>query len=157
MSSQDAVKWVLVVFLVGVAITTLVVARGLIAPLDGLLTSRVCNVHGDEISREVIDYERSNRFGLVDRSHGWCLYGPLLELDENGDPIEGAEGAGETPTDDPFTAETDQLLLTLDEIEPDGLYTLGKAIGIVLQLGAASLAVRVLGDPLLERFVRRNR
>ena len=136
------------------------------APIDSLMTEQACNARGDKLSRPLIDHERSNRFALVDRSEGWCLFGPI-ELSEDDEDIgasevepeagsEEAEGTVDETETEPVD-EGDTLLMTLDEIEPGGLYRAGKIMGIVLQLGAASLAIRLIGDPLLDRFVRRRR
>lgn len=151
MTTQNVVKWVVFVVLVAVGVVALVFARQLVAPLDGLLTSRACAVHGDELSRPVLEYERSNRFGLVDRSHGWCLYGPI-ELDDEDDV--GAIAGDDVEATEPATDGIDTVQLTIAEIEPGGLYLMGKLMGIVVQLGAASVAVRTVAEPLLDRFVR---
>ena len=161
MKRQDVAKWVVVGVLVSIGLIALIVARQVLAPIDRFVTEQTCSVHGDKMSRPVIDSERSNRLALVDRSRGWCLYGPV--------ELEGTELAVVEVTDDEMadadavplagsTAdESADLLLTLEEIQPGGLYRALKVMGIVLQLGAASVAVRAFGDPLLDRFGRPRR
>lgn len=144
MADRNAATWTVVAILVVVGIASILFARQLIAPLDGLLTSQACSRHGDELSRPVVDYERSNRFGLRDRSDGWCLYGPIEVEGEDVDPADVEAGT------------VDTVQLTLAEVEPGGLYRVGKFMGIVLQLGAASFVVRALADPLLDLLVRRG-
>lgn len=153
MTTQNVVKWVVFGFLVAVGVVALFFARQMIAPLDGLLTSRACSIHGDELSRPVVEHERSNRFGLVDRSHGWCLYGPI-ELEDEEEDGDGAIVGDDVEAAEPATDGVDTVRLTIDEIEPGGLYAMGKLMGIVVQLGAASVAVRTVAEPLLDRFVR---
>ena len=163
MKREDVAKWVVVSVLVLIGLVALIVARQLIAPIDSFVTEQVCSVHGDKLSRPVIDNERSNRFGLVGRSHGWCLYGPVrVEVTEVANEVEVADDelavdaaaialAGST------SDELANVQLSIVEIDPGGLYRTIKVMGIVLQLGAASVAVRALGDPLLDRFVRPRR
>lgn len=143
LADLNAARWLSVGLLVAAGLVALFFARQLIAPLDGLLTSQACSAHGDELSRPVVEYERSNRFALQDRAEGWCLFGP----------IETAEGDAVASED---VGSIDTLQLTLDEIEPGGLYRVGKLMGIVLQFGAASFVVRALADPLLDLLVRRR-
>jgi hypothetical protein len=166
MDSQDSAKWAVVVVMVAVGLFALVTARQLLAPIDELVTSQACSTHGDKLQRPVIDYERSNRFGLFNRTHGSCLFGEVT-VDEGllageGDATEQAVPVEPAPDGDTqiLGADADpnaQLLLGLDEIDPGSLYRALKIMGVVLQLGAASLVVRLLGEPLLDRFVRSRR
>ncbi|MCP4222824.1 MAG: hypothetical protein GY773_05730 [Actinomycetia bacterium] len=165
MNSEDATKWIVVAFMVLVGLVTLVIARQMIAPIDRFVTEQACAVHGDDLGgRPVVDVERSNRFGLINRSYGWCMLGPV-ELEGN----ETADGTAFTASDSPVVdptaeplagAEADPTLnvqVDLQDVDPGALYRTLKIMGIVLQLGAASLAVRVLGEPILDRFVRSRR
>ncbi len=165
MNSQDAARWIVVAFMVLIGLVTLAMARQVIAPIDRFVTEQACATHGEDLGgRPVVEVERSNRFGLVNRSYGWCLLGPVeLEDDEVVDGsastvdsnlildtwVEPLAGAQADPTG--------EVQVDLQEIDPGGLYRALKAMGVVLQLGAASLAVRVLGEPILDRFVRSRR
>jgi hypothetical protein len=131
-TSDDAVKWVVILVLVFVALVAILITRRLVSPIDGLATQQVCNAHGDVISREPVSYERSNRIAVVGRSVGSCTFGP-------------AEGA------------TDDLVVPIPEANPSSTYRAVKVMTFVLQLGAASVAVRLLAEPLLDRFVRNPR
>ena len=168
MNREDVAKWVVVSVLVLIGLVALIVTRQMIAPIDSFVTEQVCSGHGDKLSRPVIDHERSNRFGLVGRSHGWCLYGPVgVEGTEVANEVELADDeladdelavdAAAVPLAGSTIDESANVQLSIEEIEPDGLYRTIKVMGIVLQLGAASVAVRALGDPLLDRFVRPRR
>lgn len=100
-------------------------------PFDDQVTERLCLDHGEEIERNMIGYERSNRFGLRDRSEGFCRYG------------HGPNG--EAP-----------ITLTLADTDPGLLYRAAKAIGIILQLGIVSFFLRMTIEPALDfyRYLR---
>lgn len=102
-----------------------------VRPLDDLVTERLCITYGEEIEREVTGFERSNRFGLVDRSEGYCQYG------------DGPNG--EAP-----------MTVTIEQTLPGPLYRAAKIIGIIVQLGIVSIFLRFALDPVLEfyRYVR---
>ena len=150
MNGEQAAKWLIVAFLVVVAVMALFFARRLIAPVDGLLTQQACSTYGkDELSRESTGYERSNRFSLIDRGYGQCEFGPVVQYDEDGEIVESLvdEDVADTPAD--------SLVVSLADIETGGFYRAAKILFVVLQLGAASAVVRLSADPLLDRFVRR--
>lgn len=100
-------------------------------PLDELVTEQACEDHGEEIGRDLIGYERSNRFGLSNRSEGFCSYGSGPD--------------GEAP-----------ITLTMAETEPGSRYRAAKWIGIIAQLGIVSIFLRLTIDPALDfyRYVR---
>ncbi len=165
MNSANATKWIVVVFMVLVGVVTLAMARQVIAPVDRFVTEQACAVHGDDLGgRPVVDVERSNRFGLRNRSYGWCLLGPVeLESDVAADG--SAFTANASPVADEAAeplagAEVDPTVsvqVNLQDVDTGPLYRTLKVMGVVLQLGVASLAVRVLGEPILDRFVRSRR
>ncbi len=164
-------KWVVIGFLVLVAIVALLFARRLIQPMDNVLTQSECATHGREVlSREALDSEASNRFSIINRSQGHCIFGPVVEFDEDGEVIEplptnpsdstdpneagsDAADAEGTPADEPV----ETIEVSLADIETGGFYRGMKWLFIALQLGIASAAVRIVADPLLDRFVRRPR
>ncbi len=128
----DPIKLVIVLVLIVLAIGVWSIARNrVVGPLDGLVTERLCLDHGELIERPVTGYERSNRFGLVNRSYGSCSFG------------QGPEG--EPP-----------MTLTIEETEPGPLYRAAKWIGIIVQLGIVSIFLRLTVDPVLDlyRYVR---
>ncbi len=130
----DYVRWVLIAGIAVSAFIVLIVARNIIVrPLDNLVTEQTCRSFGDEIQRPLIEFQRSNQFALSDHTDGFCLYGAG----------EGGDGT---------------VRYTLDEIEPGPMYTMAKLSGIVLQLGAASIFLRVITDPTLAlyRYLRRR-
>jgi hypothetical protein len=108
------------------------VRERVVSPVDGWVTERVCATHGERIGREVTGYEQSNRFGLRNRSEGFCRYG----IGPN----------GEAP-----------ITLTVAEAEPGLRYRATKWLGIIFQLGVVSLFLRFTVDPVFEvaRFLRR--
>ncbi len=128
-NNEDAIKWVVVLMLVFVALLAMIAARRVVAPVDGLVTQLACKDHGKLIGRELMSYERSNHLAIAGRTDGSCRYGP----------VQGG---------------SDNLEVSIPEIGPGGIYGATKVMGFVLQLGAASVAVRLLADPLLDRFVR---
>lgn len=128
-SSDDAVKWVVVLVLVLAALMAVLVTRRVVAPVDGFMTQQVCKGYGKEIGRELVSYQRSNRMALANRTTGSCLFGPLADS-------------------------PDQLTVAIPDAHPSRVYGAAKFMTFLLQLGAASAAVRLLADPLLDRFVR---
>ena len=157
MNRQDTATWVVVAIMIAVGFFGLVLTRQVLAPVDDLITDQACSTHGDQLQRPVVAYERSNRFGLINRTYGSCVFGPV-EIEEL---PEGVEAPEPDESDGPILgADADpevQLVLGLDEIQPGPLYRTLKIMGVVLQLGAASVAVRLLGEPLLDRFIRSRR
>lgn len=128
LASFDPFKLLIAIALGCLALMVLWIARNhVVRPFDNLVTEQVCRGHAEEIERTLIDFERSNRFGLINRTEGFCRFGP------------GSEG--EPP-----------ITLTIDETEPGPLYTLAKAIGIILQFGIASIFLRLTVDPTLELY-----
>ena len=124
----DPVQGVLVLILLGLAFVVWSVGRNqVVRPLDNLMTERLCLDHGEEIARTSTGYERSNRFGLIDRSEGYCFYG------------EGPDG--EAP-----------ITLTIEETEPGPLYRGAKWVGIIIQLGIVSIFLRLTVDPVLDAY-----
>ncbi len=128
----DPIRVVIVAVLVVLSLFVWSAARDrLVTPLDDLVTERVCNDHGEEIGREVTGHERSNRFGLSNRSEGFCSFG------------QGPEG--EAP-----------ITLAIAEIEPGLQYRAAKWVGIIAQLGIVSIFLRLTVDPALDfyRYLR---
>lgn len=128
----DPIKIILVAALLVVAVFVWGETRDrVIEPLDNIVTERLCITYGEEIERSVVGYERSNRFGLVNRSEGFCRYG------------EGVNG--EAP-----------ITLTIEETAPGRLYRGAKLIGIITQLGIVSIFLRFTIEPVLGfyRYIR---
>jgi len=124
----DIVRWLIIALIAVATVVVLNVARTrVVAPFDDLVTEQMCLRHGGEIERTLLDFERSNQFALSDRTDGFCSYGPGPE----GEPA---------------------VVMTVDETEPGALYTWAKAIGIILQLGIASIFVRLVTEPALETY-----
>lgn len=124
----DFGRWVLIVGIAISAVIVLVVARNtIVRPLDTLVTEQACRSFGDEIQRPLIEFQPSNRFTLTDRTDGFCFYG-------------GGEGGQGT------------VRYTMEEIEPGPVYTVTKLGGIVLQLGVASVFLRLVTDPVLATY-----
>lgn len=123
-------KWVVVGGLVVAGLLAMIVAGRILAPLDGLLTKQVCADYGDQLGREVTSYERSNRVALIGRTSGSCTYA--------------------VPATDPAA---EPLTVPIPETDPSQLYGAVKAMLFIVKLGAASAAVRLLADPLFDRFV----
>lgn len=126
---DDAIRWVVVLVLVFAALMAALATRKVVSPIDSLITNRVCTAHGKAIGHSLIGYERSNRLALANRTSGSCTYAP-------------AQG------------ETENLVVPIPEANPGSLYSGVKVMTLLLQLGAASAAIRLLADPLLDRFVR---
>lgn len=124
----DIGRW-LIVALIGVsALIVLDQARThVVAPFDNLVTEQMCLRHGEDIERTLLDFERSNRFALRDRTDGFCSYGP------------GPDGAP-------------AMAMSVAETDPGPLYTWAKAIGIILQLGIASIFIRLVTEPALDTY-----
>lgn len=103
------------------------VRSSLIEPFDEAVTEQLCETYGEEIQRTVTGYERSNRFGLQNRSEGFCFY--------------GVGPQGEAP-----------ITLTIEETQPGNRYRAAKAIGIIMQLGIVSIFLRFVVDPVMEAY-----
>ena len=128
----DPIKIILVALLLVAALFLWRETRArLIQPVDDLVTEQQCSAHGEEIERAVTGYEQSNRFGLINRSEGFCRFGAGTE--------------GEAP-----------ITLTIDETEPGLLYLGAKLVGIIVQLGIVSIFLRFTIDPVLDfyRYIR---
>ena len=143
---------VVVIAVILVGLVAMGFARRAIDPLDGVLTRRACAVVGDEVSRPVESVQASNRFAVTNRTEGWCWFGPVdVELaaeraDELADDavVELSPGAEILAAADP----TGEVQLTVPQIEPGGLYRAGKWMLLLLQLGAASFAIRLVAEPI---------
>ncbi|MEL7158233.1 MAG: hypothetical protein AAFN30_16765 [Actinomycetota bacterium] len=152
---------VVIVAVILVGLVALVFARRAIEPLDRLLTEQVCASAGDEVARPVEEVEPSNRFALVNRSQGWCRFGPVdpdleAELAEelaDDEVVELSAGAQLLAVSDPAA----EVQLALPDLQLGDLYRAGKWMGVLLQLGAASVAIRLVADPLFDRFIRPRR
>ncbi len=121
-------RWVVIAIIAILSLQVLNFARErLVAPFDGLITEQMCLRYGEDTGRTLLDFERSNRFTLGERSDGFCSYGPGL----NGEPA---------------------LSLTVQETEPGALYTWAKVVGILLQLGVVSTFIRLVTEPALETY-----
>lgn len=134
LSMIDPIKIVLAVLIAIAAFWVWSVVRTAVAePLDRFVTEQLCEDHGEEISRELLGFERSNRFGLRNRSEGFCFYG------------EGPQG--EAP-----------ITLTIEDTLPGPRYRAAKWIGIIIQLGLVSIFVRFVVDPVMDtyRYIRQR-
>ena len=121
-------RWLIIAVIAVFALIVLNLARTrVVAPLDNLVTEQMCLRHGEDIERTLLDFERSNRFALRDRTDGFCSYGP------------GPEG-------EPAVA------MAIADTEPGALYTWAKAVGIILQLGIVSIFIRLVTEPALETY-----
>lgn len=124
----DIGRWLIVAFIVLSALIVLNLARNrVVAPFDNLVTEQMCLRHGEDVERTLLDFERSNRFALRNRTDGFCSYGPGPE----GEPA---------------------VVMAIADTEPGALYRWAKAIGIILQLGIASIFVRIVTEPALETY-----
>ncbi len=123
-------RWAVVGGLVVAGLLAMMVAGWVLAPLDGLLTKQVCASYGDQLGRDVTSYERSKRVALIGRTSGSCTYA--------------------APAADPAAG---PLTVPIPETDPSQLYSAVKVMLFVVKLGAASAAVRLLADPLFDRFV----
>lgn len=124
----DVVRWLIVAIIAVCALIVLNLARTrIVAPFDNLVTEQMCLRHGEEIERTLLDFERSNRFALRDRTDGFCSYGP----GPDGEPA---------------------MTMAIADTDPGPLYRWAKAIGIILQLGIASIFIRLVTEPLLETY-----
>ena len=130
----DIGKWVIVAVIALLAFMVFGFARDrIVAPFDNLVTEQMCLRHGEEIERTLLDFERSNNLALTNRTDGFCSYGPGLQ----GEPA---------------------VTMTVQETQPGALYTWAKAVGLVVQLGIASIFIRLVTEPALEtyRFLRQQ-
>ena len=98
------------------------------------MAQQVCQTHGDEIEQPLVASERANTFTLREESEGFCQFGAGLEEDQ-------------LPS-----------RLSIEETMPGAVYLVSRVFGIVLQLGAASVVLRFLVDPVLDfyRSIRRR-
>ena len=149
-SAEDTtVKWIVAGGLVFVAIVGYLFAGRITGPIEGLVTQQACSRHSSDqmLFRPVSEYEHPGRFLFLTTSEGTCTYGPI-EIDQNDNSPEAlaAEASAETAPE--------RVEVSLADIEPGGLYGAMGVISFVLKLGAASTLVRLLADPLLDRFVR---
>lgn len=124
------IRWAVVGGLVVAGLLAMMAAGRVLGPLDGLLTKQVCADYGDQLGREVTSYERSNRVALLGRTSGSCTYA--------------------APVTDPSAG---PLTVPIPETDPSRLYGAVKVMLFVVKLGAASATVRLLADPLFDRFV----
>ncbi len=127
---EGNIRWAVVGGLVVAGLLAMMAAGWVLRPIDGLLTKQVCADYGDQLGREVASYERSNRVALVGRTSGSCTYAAPIA-----DPAAGP------------------LTVSIPEADPSRLYGAVKVMLFVVKLGAASAAVRLLADPLFDRFV----
>ncbi len=178
LSDRQLAKLAVFAAIIIVGLVGLFVARRIIDPLDRLLTETTCSAFGeDELSRELVDFEPSNRFAVVDRTQGSCTFGPVVVFDEDGNVLEDptpeevaaaaeaaeaaaaldAEDADAEPIPEVIANAPDDepLMLALPDVETGGFYRGMKWVFVLAQLGVASSAARVVADPLLDRFVRR--
>ncbi|MEM9131595.1 MAG: hypothetical protein AAF962_20500 [Actinomycetota bacterium] len=153
---------IVVAIVIVVGLTALFFARRAIDPLDRFVTAQMCSGPGDEVFRPVEEAEASNRFALVDRREGWCLFGPVDqvlaeeaadELDDDEEPPPLSAGAQILAAADPAA----EVQVAVPDLEPGSLYRAWKWMNLLLQFGAASFAVRLVADPLFDRFIRRHR
>lgn len=128
----DPFKIILVILIAVAAFYVWSTVRSVInEPLDKAVTEQLCKDYGEEIGRSALGYERSNRFGLRNRSEGFCFFG------------EGPDG--EAP-----------ITLTIEETQPGNRYRAAKWIGVIIQLGIVSIFLRFVVDPVMDtyRYIR---
>ncbi len=124
----DIGRWLIIAVIALFALIVLNLARThVVGPFDKLVTEQMCLRHGEEIERTLLDFERSNQFALRNRTDGFCTYG----VGPEGEPA---------------------MTMAIDATEPGALYTWAKAIGIMLQLGIASIFIRLVTEPALETY-----
>lgn len=124
----DPFFWITIALLGFMALLVWSVARDrIVEPFDRFVTEQHCLDTGNELEREALGFERSNRFGLRNRSEGLCQFG------------EGPNG--EAP-----------MTMTLEQTAPGPLFRAFKGFGIVIQLGIVSIFLRLIVDPTLELF-----
>lgn len=127
-SRIDPFRIIIVAVLMVIALFVWSLARDrIVTPLDELVTEQLCITFGEEIDRPVVGFERSNRFGVYNRSEGFCQY--------------GAGPNGEAP-----------ITRTIEETAPGPLYRGAKVIGIITQLGIVSIFLRFTMDPSLDTY-----
>jgi hypothetical protein len=127
----DVVRWLVFAAVAVAAIWVLGFARTqVVAPFDNLITEQMCLRYGEQEERTLLDFERSNKFAMSNRTDGYCSFGP----GPDGEPA---------------------IAPTIAETQPGALYQWAKTIGIVLQLGIVSIFVRLVTEPSIEtvRFV----
>ncbi len=127
-SLKDPGRWLIIGVIAVAAFFVLWFARNqIVQPFDELVTERLCVAHGEEIGRELATFERSNRFGLRNRSHGSCSF----LAGENGEPA---------------------MMLTLAETVTGPMFRMAKIVGLVLQFGVVSIFLRLVVDPILSTY-----
>lgn len=146
---DDIAKWIVVGVLAFAALVAFSIARQITNPLVGIATQQACSAHGEELSRPVTGYERARTFTLLNRTDGTCSYGPVTEVVGEGNVVVADDVAPQLADPGP-----EILDVSLSDLEAGGLYRAVTLMAIVLQLGFASIVVRLLADPLLDRFVR---
>ncbi len=123
-----AVRGVIVVLiLIGSLFVWRFARSAVAAPFDSIVTEQACRSQAEELERKLVDFERSNRFGLRDRAYGSCLFGP----------VEGGTG---------------NMRVDHTELEFGTLYRLAKAAGIITQLFIVSIFLRLVVDPAMDLY-----
>lgn len=164
-SKSDLTKLAVVVVVAIVGLVAFFFARQVLAPLDSFMTGQTCERHGREVlSRQLVEHEASNRFALTNRTQGQCVFGPVVEFDDEGEVVlpaaaeteaeadSSVDGAGAEETPEPVA----DLEVSLADFDKGGSYQAMKWIFVLLQFGAASTAIRFVADPLLDLLVRRK-
>lgn len=172
---DQIVKIIVFVLIIALGLAGLYVARRAIDPLDHLLTDQACSQHGrEELSRQVVDVEPSNRFALTNRTQGSCTFGPVVLFDDDGNVVDPPEdeASDDIDSESDTSAATDgdavsgeveaepgadgeQVVVAIPEIETGSFYRGMKWLFLIVQLGVGSGVARLVADPLLDRFVRR--
>jgi len=148
----DRAKSIVVGLMVVAGLLSWIFVRQAIAPIDSFFTEYACAQHGNTLLREVEATQRSNRFGLISRTEAVCFFGPI-EIDperENEIDPELLSVARDTPAE----IAAAPLTVPFVDFEPTPIYRVIKIMGIAFQLGVVSFAVRLVGEPLLDRFGR---
>ncbi|MFV0258474.1 MAG: hypothetical protein ACK5PP_08520 [Acidimicrobiales bacterium] len=139
------------------ALLAIGLARIVTGPIENLATRQVCATFGEPLERPLDGYERTKRFTVLGWTGGECVFGPSAT-----EPVTAADGADEAAVDAPFDEATtaalaadptQPLTVPLGDVPKGGLYRIIRLMSFVLQIGAASSAIRVLAEPVAERVL----
>ncbi|MFV0525868.1 MAG: hypothetical protein ACK5RL_15380 [Acidimicrobiales bacterium] len=154
-ANLDSARWTVIGILAVAALLAIALARVVTGPIENLATRQVCADFGEPLDRQVEGYERTKRFTLLGWTGGECTFGPSTV-----EPATSADGSVEAEVDAPFDEATaaalaadptQPLTVPLGDVPKGGLYRIIRLMSFVLQIGAASSAVRVLAEPVAER------
>jgi len=156
-TKPDMAKWIIAGILITVALVSFLFARKFTGPIDSVITKQACSVHGNDLNRRVTSYEKAGGLGIFNTTDGTCTYGPVdtSEVDVNEIPVPEIDDETGEVIALPLGSDADPeapLQLAIDDIQPGGTFTAAKLMVVLMQFGVASVAVRSIADPLLDRF-----